>query len=366
MTKKLSYQNVNKTPYPTWNWLKMNRGTLEAEIQTEVVPCAKIRGASEGLTLYKDDGSGCSEIAQLEEGLPFMAQTSSTDTTDVINALKSIKFAITAHKKCPEPVILDFELKDGQTYSGRQIITAEENSEITVIMNYTSLPFDGGFCAIQTKLWAKAGAKIHLIKVQLLGQKYLHLDDTQFFAEEGAGVKITQIELGSKKNFANVTCSLFGNGSSFTGQTAYTAKDQQEFDLNCCIVHTGKNTNSDINVRGTLSGNAKKLYRGTIDFRRGCEGSKGNEQEETLLTSPAAVNRSLPMILCGEENVEGAHGGNLGNLGEEELFYFQSRGIDTETAKSLMTRAKIMQAAAGIPDEKTVNQIKEFIGEETA
>lgn len=366
MTKKLSYQNVNKTPYPTWNWLKMNRGTLEAEIQTEVVPCAKIRGTTEGLILYKDDGSGCSEIAQLESELPFMAQSSSTDTTHVLNSLNSIKFAVTAQKKCPEPVILDFDLKDGQTYSGRQIITAEENSEITVIMNYTSLPFNAGFCAIQTKLWAKAGAKIHLIKVQLLGQKYLHLDDTQFFTEKGASVKITRIELGSEKTFSNITCSLSGNSSTFTGEVAYAAKDQQELDLNCCVVHTGKNTNSCINVRGTLSDSAKKLYRGTIDFRRGCQGAKGSEQEETLLTSPTAVNRSLPMILCGEENVEGAHGGNLGNLGDEELFYFQSRGIDTETAKSLMTRAKIMQAAAGIPDEKTVKQIKEFIGEETA
>ena len=364
MTKKLSYHNVNKTPYLTWNWLKMNRGILETEIDTSVVPCAKIRGATEGLILYKDDGSGCAEIAELEEKLPFMAQSSSTDTTDIINSLNSVKFALTAQKKCKEPVILDFELKDGQTYSGRQIVIAEENSEITVIMNYTSLPFDGGFCAIQTKLWAKPYSKIHLVKVQLLGQKYTHLDDTQFFAEDNASIKVTQIELGSKQVFANVTCALSGYASNFTSETAYTAKNEQNFDINYCVSHTGKNTESKMRIKGTLLDNAKKLYRGTIDFKRGCEGSKGNEYEETLLTSPTAVNRSIPMILCGEENVEGAHGGNLGNLGNEELFYFQSRGIDEKAAKSIMTRAKIIEAASQIPDEKTVGQIKAFIGEE--
>lgn len=77
----------------------MNRGILETEIDTSVVPCAKIRGATEGLILYKDDGSGCAEIAELEEKLPFMAQSSSTDTTDIINSLNSVKICAYSTKK---------------------------------------------------------------------------------------------------------------------------------------------------------------------------------------------------------------------------------------------------------------------------
>ncbi len=363
MAKTLSYHNVNKTPYLTWNWLKMNRGTLEAVIDDKIVVCSKIRGANDGLLVYKDDGSSCAEIAELERSMPFMAQSSSTDTTDIINSLDTIKFALVAQKKCPENIVIDFELKDGQSYSGSQLIIAEPGSELTVIMNYTSLPFDGGFCAIQTKIWAKEYSKVHIVKVQLLGQKYIHLDDTQTLAEDNATIEVTQIELGSKQVFANVTCSLAGYKSSFVSSTAYTAKDEQNLDMNYCTVHTGKESVSKMTVKGTVTGNAKKLYRGTIDFKRGCEGAKGDEQEETLLASPTAVNRSIPMILCGEENVEGAHGGNLGHLGAEELFYFQSRGIDEEKAKSIMTRAKIMETAQKIPDEQTVNKIKDFIGE---
>ena len=364
MSRKLSYHNVNKTPYLTWNWLKMNRGVLEAEIDEKIVPCAKISGANEGLAVYRDDGSGCAEIAELEQNLPFMAQSSSTDTTDIISSLRSVKFALVASKKCEENVVIDFALKDGQTYSGSQIIIAEPHAELTVIMNYTSLPFDGGFCAIQTKIWAKEYSKVHIVKVQLLGQKYIHLDDLQTLAEDNAEIEVTQVELGAGQTFANVTCSLEGFRSKFKSSTAYTAKAEQNLDMNYCVVHTGKDTVSEMTVKGTVSDNARKLYRGTIDFKRGCEGAKGNEQEETLLASPTAVNRSIPMILCGEENVEGAHGGNLGHLSAEELFYFMARGIDEERAKTIMTRAKIMETARKIPDEQTVNRIKNFIGEE--
>lgn len=363
MARKISYQNINKTPYLTWNWLKMNRGVLETEIDDKIVPCASIRGTNDGLEVYKDDGSGCSQIAALEKSLPFMAQSSSTDITDIVSSLRSIRFALVAKKECLEPVVIDFNLKDGQSYSGVQTIIGEENSSLAVIMNYTSLPFDRGFCAIQTKVWAKPFSRIHIIKVQLLGQKYIHLDDLQTYADEGAEIKVTQIELGAEKTFANVTAQLAGFKSSFTSSTAYIAKNEQELDMNYCVVHTGTQTNSKMSVKGSVAGNAKKLHRGTIDFKRGCKGSKGNEQEEALLVSPTAVNRSIPMILCGEEEVEGAHGGTLGHLGEDELFYFQSRGIDQETAKAIMVQARIMETLQEIPDKETADKIKSFLGE---
>lgn len=362
--KNLSYKHINETPYPTWNWLKMNRSSLDAQIDDKILPCAKISGANAGLIVYKDEGSGCAEITELEKVLPQMEHNSSKDTTDIVTSLHSIKFALIAKNKCIEPVIIDFNLKDGQTYSGRQTIIAEQEADLTVIMDYTSLPFDSGFCAIQTKLWAKAYSKIHLIKVQLLGQKYIHIDDTQSFAEDGAQIEITQIELGSNKAFVNVTSNLAGFNSAFKSDTAYIAKNEQQLDINYCTEHTGKKTDTKMKIRGTILDNAKKLYRGTIDFKKGCSGSTGDEQEETLLASPTAVNRSLPMILCGEDDVAGSHGGTLGHLNTDELFYFQSRGIDIEKAKEIMTRSKVMAVANKIPDSAVIQRIKTFIGEE--
>lgn len=365
MKKTLSYDNLNLSPALTWNWLKMNRGALKCEIEDSVFPCAVLRGSDNGMAIYKDEGAGCQLIKDLNKSLPDINHICSTDTNDVINSLNTIKFAVVAQEKCTEPLVINFNLKENQTYSGSQTIVAEENSEITVVMDFTSLPFDSGFCAIQTKLWAKAYSKIHLVKVQTLGQKYIHIDDTQSYAEDGATIEVTQIELGAAQAFVNVTSNLEGYKSKFKSDTAYICKDQQKYDINYAVAQKGQQSDAKMLVKGVVKDNAVKTYRGTIDFKNGCAGSTGDEQEEVLILSPSAVNKSLPTILCDEEDVSGTHGATLGRLGNDELFYFQSRGISEEEAEKIMTRAKILAVASDIPDANTVKKIKEFIGDET-
>ena len=90
-------------------------------------------------------------------------------------------------------------------------------------------------------------------------------------------------------------------------------------------------------------------------------GATGDEQEETLLLGEKAVNKSIPMILCGEEDVSGTHGATLGRLGAEELFYFQSRGVSEADAQKIMTKAKVLAVANLINDEATVQKISDFL-----
>ena len=73
------------------------------------------------------------------------------------------------------------------------------------------------------------------------------------------------------------------------------------------------------------------------------------------------MNKSIPMILCDEEDVSGTHGATLGRLGADELFYMQSRGISEDEAKLMMARAKIVSVANLIPDSETVEKILDFI-----
>ena len=116
-------------------------------------------------------------------------------------------------------------------------------------------------------------------------------------------------------------------------------------------------------VDGTLEDSAIKTYRGTIDFKNGCAGSKGNEMEEVLLLSPKAVNKSLPVILCDEEDVEGEHGSTIGKLSKEMLFYMQTRGISQAEAEKLLSKAKIQFAADFIPSEEIKEKIRNWIGD---
>ena len=131
--------------------------------------------------------------------------------------------------------------------------------------------------------------------------------------------------------------------------------------MNYVVNHYGKKTDTKMSVKGVVGEKSSKTYRGTIDFKRGCTESTGDEQEETLLMSDNAVNKSIPIILCDEENVSGTHGSSIGRLEEYELFYMPSRGIGEDEAKTMMKKAKILSVAALIPNETVISKITDFL-----
>ena len=77
--------------------------------------------------------------------------------------------------------------------------------------------------------------------------------------------------------------------------------------MNYVAQHIGKKTGSNMNVGGVLQDASKKVFSGTIDFPLGCVGAKGDEMEDVLILGEDAINQTVPLILCAEEDVEGNH-----------------------------------------------------------
>ena len=82
-----------------------------------------------------------------------------------------------------------------------------------------------------------------------------------------------------------------------------------------------------------------------------------------LLLSEGVVNKTLPIILCDEEDVEGTHGASIGRLSPEVLFYMQTRGMSKQEAELLMTRAKLNSVRNLIHDEHTHGRIQYYMEE---
>lgn len=122
--------------------------------------------------------------------------------------------------------------------------------------------------------------------------------------------------------------------------------------MNMAVNHFGRNTTSEIDASGALKDSARKVFRGTIDFKIGSAGSVGTEKETVLMLGENAVNKTVPLILCAEENVEGNHGATIGEMDDETAFYFESHGIDRETAETLLSRAAIERLARLVGDEQ--------------
>ena len=179
--------------------------------------------------------------------------------------------------------------------------------------------------------------------------------------EDESKVNYTIVDFGGKNSITNYFSDLEGELSDNKLSTIYLGKDNQLFDLNYIGELRGKKSNIDIEVQGALKDNAKKHFKGTIDFKKGCKKATGNENEACMLLSDTAKSLALPMLLCSEEDVEGNHSSSAGKVGEKELFYIMSRGFELKEAMKLMVRAKFNKILDNIKNEDLKNEILDSI-----
>ena len=194
-------------------------------------------------------------------------------------------------------------------------------------------------------------ARVRLVQIQNTEEdSLLRLENSGRCAENGQ-VELIQILLGRGDVYSDGHFALNGTGSGFQAGIGYLGQRQQTVDLNLVVDHWGQKTTSEINAAGALKDDARKIFRGTIDFKKGSAGSVGNEQETVLMLGDGVVNKTVPLILCAEENVVGNHGATIGELDEDTLFYFESRGISAAEAENIMARAAIERLARTLQDE---------------
>ena len=165
----------------------------------------------------------------------------------------------------------------------------------------------------------------------------------------GAKVEQVRVELGGSVSACGTRAVLDHAKAEYDLDAVYFGSREAVLDYNDVSVHTAKDTLCEMHTAGVLTGSASKILRGTIDFRRGAKRGVGHESEDVLLFSPTARNRTAPLILCGEEEVEGQHAASIGRLDEEKLYYLRSRGLSETQARRLMVDARFAPAMDKIP-----------------
>lgn len=234
------------------------------------------------------------------------------------------------------------------TYSEKRVdIHAPEGQTVTVFETLRS----EDKLLVRTELHVEKDARVRLVQIQNAAHDSLLRLETDGRCAENGQVELIQILLGRGDVYSDGHFALNGTGAGFQAGIGYLGQKQQTVDLNLVVDHWGQKTTSEINAAGALKDDARKTFRGTIDFKKGSTGSVGNEQETVLMLGDGAVNKTVPLILCAEENVVGNHGATIGELDEDTLFYFESRGISAAEAENIMARAAIERLARTLQDE---------------
>lgn len=344
---------VNRLPAITWNRLRMNEARIE-----KVSTGLRGRIASQVPDGIQEIAKQTTAYANMETGMgPELGRLVSR------SGICTLSYTAPENTIISEPVVLDLSYDAGENAVNSIDLTAEDASEMTVIMKFRGGETGAngnGSAVIQTKYHVGKNALLRIIQVQMLGDNFTFLDDIGGDADDSGRIEVIQLVLGGGSSYLGTRANLSGFKSSFKADIGYLVEGSSHLDMNYVSYQTGGKTESEINASGVLRDNAFKLFRGTIDFRRGCAGSIGNEKEDVLLIDDDVVNQTAPLILCDEEDVVGNHGATIGQLDDSLLFYLQSRGLDKEQVYEMMARARIDAVAALIPDESTRQEIREF------
>ena len=269
---------------------------------------------------------------------------------------------IEINSKSNKNVVINFEFdEDNLELADNILITANEDTKATIYIKYKAENDIKAFHSGIVRVNAKENSNIKVILVNLLNNNSNNFIAIENELEENAKVNYVIVDLGGKYSITNYYSNLVGINSDNRLNTIYLGKDDQVFDLNYIGELRGEKSNINIEVQGALKDKAKKHFKGTIDFKKGCKKSIGNENESCMLLSEEAKSLALPMLLCSEEDVEGNHSTSSGKIGEKELFYIMSRGFKYKEAMKLMVRAKFNKILENIKDEELREEILEEI-----
>ena len=242
---------------------------------------------------------------------------------------------------------------DGMAAIGAVDVIAGKDAQVELVVVLDSPEGGAGVVGASVRVFADDGAQVSISSCQTLADGYTALDDTGLFLARNARATIRQTVLGAGESYTGLAADLRGDESRAHLDVSYLGAREQLRDFNYEVVHRGRATESAIVANGVLTGASKKCLRGTIGLAHGCKGSQGIEHETALLLDDRVENRTVPVILCDEDDVVGNHGATIGHVRPDQLFYLACRGISREAAEELFIRAKLEDAAIGAPDDAT-------------
>jgi Fe-S cluster assembly protein SufD len=158
-----------------------------------------------------------------------------------------------------------------------------------------------------------------------------------------------EVGLGGSLARLDLIVDLVGQGASSEVVGLFFGHRHQVLDYRMTINHAGRNTTSDVLLKGAVEDQAQSIFAGLVRIEKGAIRSSSFETNRNLVLSPDAKAHSIPNleILC--DDVMCGHGSSVGPLEEEHLYYLQSRGISTPRAERLLVRGFFREVIDRLP-----------------
>ena len=292
------------------------------------------------------------------------------EVTDYVEsqAFKSDFYNVPARTKREDPIVVAVSAAQNQC-ANTGIIVREGAEATVVIAAFAGNTDDSGAgsdanasdanasgdalptSAALTRIVVEAGAKLHLIEMLGVNEGQQHLESVGLEIHQNAAVDVKQYALGGSTIGLGLTANLVGARARLDLNNRYHATHEETLDINHLVRMRGTSTRAQLTESGVLNESAKKTLRATIDLVRGAKDAQGNEIETVMILGDDVVNKTMPVILCDEDDVAGNHGATIGSVSPEQLDYLAARGLSRQDAEQLFIRALFEDAIINAPEE---------------
>lgn len=288
------------------------------------------------------------------------------EVTDYVEsqAFKSDFYNVPAHTRREDPIVV--AVSAAQNQCANTGIIVREGAEATVVIAAFAGDVDGDAptgsdanasggalptSAALTRIVVEAGAKLHLIEMLGVNEGQQHLESVGLEIHQDAAVDVKQYALGGSTIGLGLTANLVGARARLDLNNRYHATHEETLDINHLVRMRGTSTRAQLTESSVLNEEAKKTLRATIDLVRGAKDAQGNEIETVMILGDDVVNKTMPVILCDEDDVAGNHGATIGSVSPEQLDYLAARGLSRQAAEQLFIRALFEDAIINAPEE---------------
>jgi len=176
--------------------------------------------------------------------------------------------------------------------------------------------------------------------------------------ERNAKISWTQVETGSAVTWKYPSCVLKGDNSIGEFYSIAVTNNFQQADTGTKMVHLGKNTRSTIISKGISAGKSQNSYRGLVKINPRAENARNFSQCDSLLMGNKCGAHTFPYIEVSNKSAQIEHEATTSKIGEDQIFYCNQRGIDTEKAIALIVNGFSREVLNKLPMEFAVEAQK--------
>lgn len=240
------------------------------------------------------------------------------------------------------------------------LIRAHQFSEATILEENYDQAIAHAFIG-ETYIHVEAGAKLEHVQVSHGSDTALLHTSTHTTLARDAVYRNVLLNISGKLNRRNVSVGLLETGAHAESYNLYLTNGSEHSDINTVIHHLAADTTSNQIAKGILDGESKGIFTGKIHIHQHAQRVNSGQINKNLLLSQKAHAHSQPQLEIFADDVKCSHGSTTGQLSDDEVFYFQARGIPADKAKTLLAHGFGMEVVLKIENKTVRAKVEELV-----